>query len=124
MHRSCTVGLLAGTIGLIGVTHAAGQQQCRPNLAIKDVQFSEMQRPTLERKWTAVVSVDASRCAMNSSGNFEIGFLRLKETAPDFEFAQAFAWSPPSVKIALNFSADEAVGRYWISHVSGCVCAK
>jgi hypothetical protein len=124
MYRSCTAGLLAGTIGLLGVTHAVGQQQCRPDLAIKEVLFSEMLRPTLERKWTAVVSADASRCAMNSTGNFEISFLRQKETAPDLEFSQAFTWSPPSVKIAVDFWADEAAGRYWISHVSGCVCAK
>jgi hypothetical protein len=42
----------------------AGQPICRPALAFKEVQFSEMQPPTLERKWSAIVSVDASRCAV------------------------------------------------------------
>ena len=78
MYRSCIFGLLAGSIGLISVTQAVGQQTCRPALAFKEIRFSEMQPPTMERKWTAVLSVDASRCA-TTSGRFEIVFSRLKE---------------------------------------------
>ena len=33
MYRSCIFGLLAGSIGLIGVTKAASQRTCRPALA-------------------------------------------------------------------------------------------
>ena len=43
MYRACISGLLTGVIGLIGVTQAVGQQACRPALAFKEVQFSEMQ---------------------------------------------------------------------------------
>ena len=77
MNRACISGLLTGVIGL-GVTQAVGQQACRPALAFKEVRFSEVHRPTMERKWTAVVSVDASRCA-TTAGSFEIIFSRQKE---------------------------------------------
>ena len=70
MDRSCIACLLAGGIGLVGVTQALGQQSCKPTLIFKEVQFSGMQPPTGERRWTAVVSVDASRCTTTA------GFLR------------------------------------------------
>lgn len=74
--QSCIFGLVAASIGLIlGVTQAAGQPTCRPALAFKEVRFSPMQPPTMERKWTAVLSVDASRCA-TTSGSFGIVFSR------------------------------------------------
>jgi hypothetical protein len=73
--RSCTSLLLSVVIGLICVTQAVGQRLCRPALRINDAQFSPMQPPTLERTWSAVVSVDASQCAADSSGSFEIVFL-------------------------------------------------
>ena len=95
MYRPCISVLLAGILGLVGVTQAAGQQTCRPALALKEVRFSKMQPPTLERRWTAVVSVDASRCAMNSGGRFEIGFSRLKENGMELEFREQFIWLPP-----------------------------
>jgi hypothetical protein len=117
-------GLVAGSVALIGVTQALGQQLCRPALAIKDVQFSEMRPPTWERKWTAIVSVDASRCTMNSTGSFEIVFSRMKENAVEIEFSEKFTWSPPVVTVAVDFWADEAVERYWITNVSACVCAR
>jgi hypothetical protein len=124
MHRSCISGLAASVVALIGVTQALGQQLCRPALAIKDVQFSQMQAPTWERKWTAVVSVDASRCTMNSTGSFEIVFSRLKENGLEIEFSEKFTWSSPAVTVAVDFWADEAVERYWISNVSACPCAR
>jgi hypothetical protein len=111
-------------VGLIDVTQAPGQQLCRPALAIKDVQFSEMQAPTWERKWTATVSVDASRCTTNSTGSFEIVFSRQKENGVEIEFSEKFTWSSPVVTVAVDFWADEAVERYWIRNVSACVCAQ
>jgi len=122
MDRSSMSGFLAGIIGLISVTQAVGQQPCRPALAVNEVQFSQMQPPTLKRTWTAVVSVDASRCAANSSGTFEIVFTRLKETAPELDFREQFAWLPPAVNIAVDFAADEAVQRYWIDNITPCAC--
>jgi hypothetical protein len=113
-----------GISALTGVTQALGQQLCRPALAIKDVQFSEMQAPTWERKWTAIVSVDASRCTTNATGSFEIVFSRQKENGVEVEFSEKFTWSSPTVTVAVDFWADEAVERYWISNVSACVCGR
>ena len=124
MYRSCLSALAAGVVGLIGATQALGQQLCRPALAIKDVQFSQMQAPTWERTWTAVVSVDASRCAMNSTGSFEIVFSRTKENGVEIEFSEKFTWSSPAVTVAVDFWADEAAERYWISNVSACPCSR
>ena len=70
MSPSFISGLLAGIVGLIGMTQAVGQELCRPRLTFKEVQFPEMRLPALQRTWTAVVSVDASRCATNSAGHF------------------------------------------------------
>ena len=123
MPRSAVIGLLSGSIALAGITHAFSQQTCKPGLAITEVHFSEMQQPTLERKWTAVVTVDASRCAANS-GKFEIGFERLKENGPDVDFWEQFGWVQPAVKVFLNFWADETVAHYWIDKVEPCSCAR
>jgi hypothetical protein len=122
MYRSSISGFLAGIIGLVGVTQAAGQQACRPTFAVKEVQFSEMQPPTLKRTWTAVVSVDASRCAANSTGTFEIVFTRLKETGPELDFRERFAWQSPAVNVVVDFAADEAVQRYRIDNITSCAC--
>src|SRR5262245_3500151 len=83
---------LAGATVLASVSPAVGQQQCKPALAFQEVRLSEMRPPSLERKWTAVVTVDASRCAANSTGTFEIGFSRLKETGREIEFRERFTW--------------------------------
>jgi hypothetical protein len=123
MYRSRIAGLLLALIGAVSVTHAADLAVCKPALAFKEVRFSAMQPPTLERKWAAVVSVDASRCAANSEGQFEIGFSRLKEMGDEIEFRQRFRWLPRSVEVAVDFWADEAVQRYWIDDVTPWPCA-
>jgi len=122
MLRSCISGFLAGAIGLVSVTHAAGQPVCRPALGFKQVRFSPMQPPTMARTWTAVVSVDASRCAVNTGGYFEIGFSRLKENGIEVEFREQSIWLPPSVKVSVDFWADEAVEAYWLDYVAPCSC--
>jgi hypothetical protein len=124
MYRSRITGSLAGIAGIISATHVLAQHACQPTLAFTDVQFSEMQPPTLQRKWSAVVSVDATRCLENSIGDFDIVFTRLKEGAPDLEFRQHFKWLRPSVKVAVDFWADEAVERYRIDNVTPCSCAR
>ncbi len=116
--------LLAGAIALIHVTPAAGEPVCRPTLTVTQVQLSEMKLPMLERKWTATVLVDASRCAPNSSGYFELGVLREKENAAVLEFSEEFVWMAPSVKIGIDFWADEAVEHAWINKVTTCPCAR
>jgi hypothetical protein len=122
MNRSSIYGFVTGIVGLVGVTQVVGQQACRPTLLVREVQFSEMQPPTLKRTWTAVVSVDASRCAANSSGNFEIVFTRLKEIGPELDFRERFAWQAPAVNVVVDFAADEAVQRYRIDNVTPCAC--
>jgi hypothetical protein len=121
MHRAM-FGFLAGAAWLISVPQVLAQQVCKPSLAFKEVKFSEMQLPTLKRTWTAVVSVDASRCVANSTGHFEIVFSRLKEIGPEVEFREQFKWLPPSVEVAVDFSADEAVERYWVDNITPCPC--
>jgi hypothetical protein len=123
MIRTFVVGLLASSIGLVGAAQAGSQPVCKPVLAVKDVQFSTMQAPTMERKWTAVVTVDASRCA-TTAGYFEVGFLREKENGVELEFREQFIWSVPSVKIGLDFWADEAAESHWIDSVQACPCAR
>ena len=122
MVRPCISVLLAGILGLVGVTQAVARQACRPALAVTEVKFSKWQLPSMERKWTAAVSVDASRCAVNSVGYFEIGFSRLKENGMELEFREQFIWLPPSVKVSVDFWADEAVERYWVDNVAPCTC--
>jgi hypothetical protein len=121
MYRSCLIGLLASGIGLVGEAQAAGQPACRPVLAIKQVRFSEMKPPTLERTWTAVLAVDASRCA-TTSGRFEIVFSRAKEIGVDIEFREQFTWRPEAAEASVNFWADEAVEKYWLGNVAACPC--
>jgi hypothetical protein len=116
--------LLASILGLASVTQATGGPVCRPALAVTEVRFSEMLPPTNERKWSAVVTVDASSCAANASGYFEIGFLRQKETGLELDFVEEFIWLPPRVRVGVDFWADEAVEQYWINKVTPCACAK
>jgi hypothetical protein len=123
MKRARIVGLLACAIGLAGTAHAAGQQVCRPALAVSDVKFSAMQPPTMGRTWTAVVSVDASQCAA-ATGYFEIGFSRLKENGPEVDFREQFTWQPPTVTVSVDFWADEAVESYWLNTIAACPCRK
>jgi hypothetical protein len=121
MYRTFIFGLLAGNIGLISVTQAGGPRTCRPALAFKEVRFSEMQPPKMERKWTAVLSVDASRCA-TASGQFGIVFSRLKETGPEIEFRERFTWKPTLIEVSTVFAADEAVEGYWLYDIAPCPC--
>ena len=129
MKRACA-SVLATIIGLISVRQAMGENLCRPDLTINEVEFSTMMPPTLERTWSAVVAVDASACTADSKGYFEIVFTRLSENAPDLEFRKQFHWSAPSfvwqaspsVSVGLAFAADEAVEQYRIENVTSCVC--
>lgn len=123
MSRSYVAGLMAGSIGLMSVSQALGQQTCTPAFAFKHGRLSEMRPPTLTRKWTAVLSVDASRCATNS-GLFDILFTRSKENAPDLDFKERLVWQSNSVDVSVTLSADEAMTGYRIDHVAACPCAK
>ncbi len=124
MYRSLISGIVASALGPASIVLVDGGPLCHPKLAVTDVQFSEMIPPTLERKWTAIVSVDASACQTDSSGYFDIVFTRLSETAPDLEFSERFAWRPPSVEVAVNFAANEAVQHFRVENITSCACIK
>ena len=115
------LGVLAGCIGLAGIPPAVSGPGCKPVLAFREVQFSKIQPETMERRWTALVSVDASSCA-TTSGRFDILFSRLKENAPDMDFVERFTWKPGLTEVAVDFWADEAVDGYGLSHVAACPC--
>jgi hypothetical protein len=121
-------GFLACLIGIMAAAPAAAAETCKPALAFREVQFSAMQASTLQRKWTALVSIDASRCKPRSTGYFEIVFERLKENAPDIQFRQEFMWLdfdwiPPVMKVEVDFAADEVVQGYWFDTITPCPCA-
>jgi hypothetical protein len=122
MRRSIVCAVSAGGLGFVAMTAAVGGEPCKPKLDIKEIHFSEMQPPSMERKWTARVSVDASLCAANSAGYFEIAFVRSLEIGPELDFREQFVWLPPSVKVGVDFGAYEAVERYRIDNVTPCAC--
>ena len=122
-YRTGIAALLAGSIGLSGVAPAVAGQVCKPALTVTNARLSEMQPPTLERRWTAIVVADARRCA-TTAGYFEMGLAREKETGLELEFREQFIWSLPSVMVSVDLWADEAVGAYWIDSVQPCPCAK
>ena len=120
MHRSrCSIPL-AGIVLLCSIAQTLGQTSCKPVLTFKEVRFSEIRAQ--QRTWTALLAVDASRCA-TTFGRFSINFTRLKETAPDLPFTEQFAWSPGQVEVSLSFWADEAVLDYSIGAIAPCACA-
>ncbi|MEA2933948.1 MAG: hypothetical protein QOD74_594 [Variibacter sp.] len=123
---SSLVVLLAASSGGSRPTSAQTEPTCRPTLALADVQFSDMQPPTLERKWSAVVSVNAEGCRLDAHGEFEIVFTRLKEIGRAIEFRERYVWRAPAVKVEVDFWADEAVevNGYWIDNVSTCPCVQ
>ena len=120
--RTCTAGVIAVIAGLTDLAETRAQNLCRPALTLGEVQFSPIRMPKLQRNWIAVVTVDASECAANAGGHFDIVFTRLSENAPDLDFRQRFAWSPFAQNIALDFAADEAVAEYRIENITPCVC--
>ena len=119
---TCASALLVTMIGLSSSIAAAAENLCRPALTLNEVQFSPIRMPKLQRNWTAVVSVDASRCAPNSNGYFDLVLTRLSENAPDLEFREQLFWSAPAVNVDLTFAADEAVENFRIENITPCVC--
>lgn len=110
--------LLTASIGLAGVAHAAAPA-CKPALSFKEIIFSRTHAETMQRRWTATLSVDASRCA-TASGRFEIMFTRQKENGPEADFVEPFTWKPGVVEVSVDSWADEAVEGYRLTGVSAC----
>ena len=119
MHRSFSSILLAGSVVILGTTQTIGEQVCKPHLSFEEVRFSEVKN--LQRKWSAVLGVDASRCA-TTSGRFDIKLIRLKEMTPDLPFTEQFTWTPGKTEVSVQFWLDEAVLEYSIGTVAPCTC--
>jgi hypothetical protein len=120
LSSSLGIAVLFASIGLAGTAQAAGPA-CVPSLAVREARFSPMTPPTMERKWTALLSVDASRCA-TTSGSFGILFSRLKENGPELDFEEHFTWTHGLIEVSVGFWADEAVELYWLNPVPPCPC--
>jgi hypothetical protein len=114
-------GLLTGAIGLAAITQAVAGAACKPALAFTEARFSKMRPPTMERTWTATLSVVSSTCT-TTSGPFEIMLTRQKENGPEIDFVERFSWKPGRVDVTVVFTADEAVEGYRVSSVAECPC--
>jgi len=123
MRQLLTASFLAAAIAVSGTSFVAAGPVCKPKLTVKDIKFAEVQRETQERRWTAIVAADASRCA-TTAGYFDLGVVRQKENGVELEFREQFIWSAPTVTIGIDFWSDEAVEDYWIDSVQACPCAK
>jgi hypothetical protein len=119
MQVSTSSVLLVGSAVVLAVTPTIGGEVCKPHLSFEEVRFSEIS--DLQRKWSAVLSVDASRCA-TSSGHFDIKLIRLKEMTPDLPFTEHFTWTAGKTEVSLQFWLDEAVLEYSIGAVAPCPC--
>jgi uncharacterized membrane protein YfcA len=104
------------------VSSAFAGPVCHPVLSITQTALSEVQRPGMERRWTAAVAVNASKCA-TKSGYFFLGFLREKENAFPLEFREQFAWMEPLSLVGVDVWADESLERVWIDSIQPCPCA-
>ena len=115
--RSTTIGLFA----LAGAVQATAAPVCKPDLAFSQVNFSPINYETMERRWSARLSVDASRCA-TTSGRFEILFLLMSETAPDNDLTRTFTWAPGRIDVVVDVRANEWMGGYWFRGIASCPC--
>jgi uncharacterized protein YjiS (DUF1127 family) len=117
--RAGAVGLLCGLLTALPATHAEGREICRPILSTRASGHSEV--VNLQRRWTGVFAVDASRCA-TATGSFEIEFVRLKEVGPDLAFTEPFTWRAERMEASLDLTWDEWVSSYRIQEVAPCPC--
>jgi hypothetical protein len=111
--------LLAGSAVLLSAAPSTAQQLCKPGLTLTETRISEAR--DLQRTWSAVLAADASRCA-STSGQFEIEFTRLKESAPDLQFIERFKWASGKTKISLDIWWDEWVQNYRLGRIASCPC--
>ena len=117
MLRSAALVLCA----LACATQATAADVCKPQLAFRQVNFSPINYETMERRWSATLSVDASRCA-TTSGRFEILFLLMSETAPDDDLTLTFTWAPGLIDVVVDLAANEWFDGYWLQGIASCPC--
>ena len=115
-HRSI---LLAVSLALLGVTPAVAGKLCKPVLSLRDARISEARE--MHRTWTGILTADASPCS-TASGQFDVQFTRLKETAPDLQFMERFTWVSGQSEVSLDFWWDEWLEDNRIISVAPCPC--
>jgi hypothetical protein len=121
MGRALYSIALGGSMSLLNATSNLAQELCKPALGISDARISEVRN--LQRTWSAMLAADASSCS-TMSGQFEIEFTRLKESAPDLQFIERFTWAQGQSNISLDIWWDEWLESYRLGHVAPCPCRK
>jgi len=111
--------LLAVSLVLLGVTPAVAGKLCKPVLSLRDARVSEARE--MYRTWTGILTADASRCS-TASGQFDVQFTRLKETAPDLQFMERFTWVSGQSEVSLDFWWDEWLEDNRIISIAPCPC--
>src|SRR6185312_14075147 len=81
------------------VSSAIAGPVCRPKLSVTQAALSQMRPPSMERRWTATIAADASKCA-SKAGYFELGVLREKESSLPLEFREQFIWIEPTSPVS------------------------
>ena len=119
MYPSHQSILLAASLVLLSATQAVAGKLCKPVLSLRDVRISEARE--MHRTWTGVLVADASPCS-STSGQFDIQFTRLKETAPDLQFMERFTWVSGQSEMSLDFWWDEWLEDHRIISIAPCPC--
>ena len=119
MYLSPRSILLAAGLVLLGATQAIAGNLCKPVLSLRDVRISEARE--MHRTWTGILTADASRCS-TASGQFDVQFTRLKETAPDLQFMERFTWVSGQSEVSLDFWWDEWLEDNRIISIAPCPC--
>lgn len=111
--------LLAVSVALLSATQAVAGKLCKPVLSLRDVRISEARE--MHRTWTGALTADASPCS-TTSGQFDVQFTRLKETAPDLQFMERFTWASGQSEVSLDFWWDEWLEDHRIVSIAPCPC--
>jgi hypothetical protein len=112
------------TTSFLPLTLASSWSQvaCKPLLSVKSVQeVRPSSTPAAPWRWQATVIANAGYCA-TQSGNFEIDFVRLKESSPDVQFTEQLRWRSNQFVVSMELTADEAIREFRIGFVPPCVC--
>lgn len=118
MYKSPLSALVIGGLVALSGAQATAAGLCTPAVTFKEVRFSHH---ASHRIWTGTLAVDASQCAA-SSGRFELGLVRQKETAPDLRFVEHATWRPGQVDVAVELAIDEAISDYGVRDIAPCAC--
>ncbi len=127
MRLSKQLTSAAFALAAFATTTSLAGEICKPTLSFSQARLSDREdAQNSQRRWTAILQVDASRCAA-TSGWFEIYFVREKENAPELEFVERLTWQTGEtragqIEVSLDFWRDEAVLRYGLGSIAACAC--